>query len=320
MTEPAPSHLIESGLEPLLAKAITHLATPVFITDELGKIVWVNDAFCQLSGYAAEEVLGHTPAMLQSGQHGDGFYEHMWQTVRAGQVWHGEVVDQRKDGSRYTADEIISPLRENDGHVTHFIALQHDITQRERATKQEHYMAYHDLLTGLPNRAMFNLLQQKAIAQANRTQQLMAVMFIDLDGFKPVNDTLGHRAGDQLLAAVGERLRSSIRQSDTIARVGGDEFAMLVPGLEDAETADMLARKVTVNLARPFSLRGERIQIHASVGIALFPSHGADGETLLAHADKAMYQAKLQGGNRHVFYANAAPQGWESRAPPLHPH
>ncbi|MES2899811.1 MAG: sensor domain-containing diguanylate cyclase [Pseudomonadota bacterium] len=300
-------------MQPLLAAALERLASPVFITDEAGRIVWVNAAFCQLSGYSPDEVLGQTPAMLHSGPHGAHFYEQLWQTVRAGNVWHGEVVDQRKDGTLYTAEEVISPLQRADGHISNFIALQHDITQRERMHQHEHYMAYHDALTGLPNRALLQVIQQKAISQAHRTQQLLAVMFIDLDGFKPVNDSLGHSAGDQLLAAVGERLRSSIRQSDTIARVGGDEFAMLVTGLDNTETAEALAQKLLDNLARPFAVGGHRIQIHASIGIAIYPAHGTDGDVLLVNADRAMYQAKLKGGNRAQFFVQGAAMGWEQR-------
>ncbi len=318
MAAPDPSSpSLNSDLQPLLAAALERLATPVFITDEGGHIIWVNAAFSELSGYSPEEVVGHTPAMLHSGAHGTHFYEQLWQTVRAGHVWHGEVVDQRKDGTLYTAEEVISPLQREDGRISNFIALQHDITQRERLHQREHYLAYHDLLTGLPTRALLQLIQQKAISLANRTQQLLAVMFIDLDGFKPVNDQQGHKAGDQLLAAVGERLRSSIRQSDTIARVGGDEFAMLVPGLDNTETAEALAQKVLDNLARPFALRGRRIQIHASIGIAIFPVHGSDGETLLANADRAMYQAKLQGGNRAQLFVNSSAGNWAPRGAPV---
>jgi diguanylate cyclase (GGDEF)-like protein/PAS domain S-box-containing protein len=293
---------VQSSLQPLLAHALTHVANPIFITDQSGKIVWVNEAFCQVSGYTAEEALGSTPAMLQSGRQSPASHADMWQTIRSGRVWHGEVVDQRKDGSTYRADEVITPLRDAKGAVSHFIAVQHDITQREKEYQHERYLAYHDQLTGLPNRAMLRDIQQKVLAHAMRTQQLVAFMFVDLDGFKPVNDRLGHNVGDHLLAAVADRMRTGIRQSDTIARVGGDEFAVLVSGLDGRETAELLARKLLDALSRPFVMRGEKFSISASIGIAMFPADGANGDALLVHADRAMYQAKLLGGNRSCFY------------------
>ncbi len=292
----------------LLAQAMAAIANAIFITDSDGKIVWVNDAFCRLSGYTAQEALGRTPALLQSGRHNRAFYAQLWRTIRAGQVWQGEIDDVRKDGSGYTVDEVITPLHDAQGTITHFVAIQHDITQRKAQIEREHQLAYHDALTGLPNRAALREAQQRAISQARRKQHMLATLFIDLDGFKPVNDSLGHHIGDQLLAAVAERLRGAVRQVDTIARFGGDEFAVLVSELQSAQVAEALARKLLDALAQPFALRGRQVRISASIGIALYPGDGEDAETLLINADKAMYQAKCHGGNHYQRYDPAPPR------------
>ena len=305
--------------QPLLAKALASTASAIFITDQNGKIVWVNDAFSRLSGFSAEDVIGCTPAILQSGKHGPAFYTQLWRTILAGNVWQGEMIDQKKDGSFYTVDEIITPLFDEQGQITHFIAIQHDITQRKRESEHDHQLAYHDILTGLPNRLSLLDLQQQAISQAGRTQHMIATLFVDLDRFKPVNDTFGHHMGDQLLIAVGERLRAAVRQSDVIARFGGDEFAILVTKLPDVEIAAALARKLLHTLSRPFLVRGQKLSIGASIGIVVYPAAGKDPETLLMNADKAMYEAKCQGGNSfHVFDATLSQDaGAESQVPAM---
>jgi len=304
----------QAPLQPLLAQAMMCIADPIFITDDTGKIVWINDAFSRLSGYDSDEALGHTPAILQSGKQNPSFYAELWQTIRAGDVWQGEIVDRRKDGSYYTAEEIIAPLRNDQGAISHFIAVQHDITRRQQESERDRHLAYHDILTGLPNRVLLHEAQQKAISHARRTQQLLATMFLDLDGFKTVNDKLGHSTGDQLLVAVADRLRANIRQSDTIARFGGDEFAILVTGFEDISVPATLARKLIDALTHPFVLRGQKFSLSASIGIALYPADGNDPETLLVNADKAMYQAKVEGGRRWRFYDSASCNRMQERS------
>lgn len=289
-----------------LAQALASVGNAIFITDEDGRIIWVNDAFSRLSGYAAEDSIGRTPAILSSGRQSDSFYSQLWRTINAGQVWKGEVEDRKKDGSTYIVDEVITPLFDATGAITNFIAIQHDITLRKQETERDHHLAYHDILTGLPNRAMFIDVQRKAIAYARRTHRLLATLFLDLDGFKPVNDTYGHRMGDQLLIAVGERLRAAVRQEDTIARFGGDEFAILIPGLTEPSVVETLAQKLVDAVSRPFVLRGKKVSIKVSIGIAMYPSDGSDAETLLMNADNAMYQAKFHGGNVFEFYSAAA--------------
>ena len=286
----------------LLAKALTSTATAIFITDARGQIVWANDAFHRLSGYSPEDIIGHTPAILQSGKQDDSFYAQLWQTILAGNVWQGEVIDQRKDGSLYTVEEIITPLLNEQGAITHFIAIQHDITLRKQESEHDRYLAYHDALTGLPNRALFISVQNNAISRAKRTQHALATLFLDLDNFKPVNDTHGHHIGDQLLVAVADRMRAAVRESDLVARFGGDEFGILLTDLVDRNVIASLARKLLDTLRMPFMLRGQKLQISASIGVAIYPADGEESETLLINADKAMYQAKLQGGNAYRLY------------------
>lgn len=300
---PFPVNASQAAQQLLLSHALASTANAIFITDVAGKIVWINEAFSRLSGYSKEDAIGCTPAILHSGKQGRSFYMQLWQTVQAGKVWQGELIERRKDGSLYTVDEIITPLFDEHGALTHFIAIQHDISQRQRESERHHHLAYHDVLTGLPNRANFLAVQAQAILQAKQAQHMLATLFLDLDKFKPVNDTLGHHIGDQLLAAVAERLRAAIREADNVARFGGDEFAILLTDLPDTAVATRLARKLLDILSQPFVLRGQTVTISASIGIAIYPADGDDSETLLMHADKAMYQAKSRGDNNCLLYS-----------------
>lgn len=286
----------------LLEKALTVAANAAFITDRDGCIVWVNDAFCRASGYSAQESVGRTPSFLKSGRQDPAFYRALWQTILAGDMWRGEVVERRKDGSLYAVDQTITPIRDDTGSVTHFLAIQNDITERKRQTERDHYLAYHDDLTNLPNRALFMGVLQHAINHARQSGRSLALLFLDLDGFKPINDTLGHPIGDRLLIAVSERLSAAVRKSDTVARVGGDEFAIIQTDLQDAGIAASLADKLLQSLAQPFRVDGQRVRTTASIGIAVFPADGDKPEELLMKADKAMYGAKHRGRNQYTFY------------------
>ena len=292
--EPAPTAL--------LATAITQMANAVMITDVEGRIAWVNDAFCQMCGYARADLIGATPSILKSGRQSAEVYTGLWQHVLSGKVWEGTLVDARKDHSLYVADQTISPLRDADGVIRHFVAVQRDVTQREKHRERDRFLSLHDPLTGLPNRALLREAIGKAISSASRSRQLVAIMFIDLDGFKPVNDSYGHHVGDQLLCAVAERLQKAVRQSDTVARVGGDEFVALAAGLDHPEGAAGLAAKLVDSLTSPFVVRANRLGVGASVGIAMFPTDGQDGDTLVDNADRAMYRAKFHGGKRYHFF------------------
>jgi diguanylate cyclase (GGDEF)-like protein/PAS domain S-box-containing protein len=287
----------------LLVNALVSVATAIFITDRSGRIVWANEAFSRLSGYPPEEVIGSTPGMLvKSDMQSKDFYEGMWNTILAGKAWRGVLVDRRKDGTLYSVDESITPLFGEDGAISHFIAIQQDIALRNEQVERDRYLAYHDALTGLANRRLFEDIEQQALARSQRLHELVALMFLDLDKFKPVNDSLGHGIGDQLLLAVAERLSAAIRRSDCVARIGGDEFAVLVPGLEDSSIAAMLAAKLVDAIARPFVIAEHRIQIASSIGIAMFPTDSQESDELMRKADQAMYFAKGEGGNAYRFY------------------
>lgn len=286
----------------LLAHALESVANAIFLTDHKGKIIWANEAFARLSGYSLADVFLRTPAILKSGHQSDDFYAQLWQTIKSGQVWQGDVIDRRKDGSLFAVDETITPLFDEHGQITHFIAIQHDITSRKQENEHARHLAYHDALTALPNRACFFDLLEAALLNASRANYMLATMFVDLDRFKPVNDTLGHHIGDQLLVAVAERIRVALRHADTVARIGGDEFVVLIDELENTHIASRLAQKLVDTLAHPFVLEGQTIKVSASVGVSLYPSDGADSHTLLMHADQAMYRAKSCGGNQFQLY------------------
>ncbi len=284
----------------LLARALTGISNPVLITTADGKIVWVNAAFCAMSGYTSHELLGQSPAILQSGEQDAGFYGQLWKTIKRGEPWRGELVNCRRNGSLFTAEQTITPLFDNEGQITHFAAIQQDITDSKHEDEQHQYLAYHDSLTGLPNRLHFLQMVLAAIDRCADKDCVHALLFIDLDKFKPVNDTHGHPVGDALLVAVSQRLRAAMRKNDLLARIGGDEFVALRTDLQDLARADALAQTLVKSLSRPFSIGANLLSIGASVGIAFWPQDGRDAATLIQAADKAMYRAKQSGGNSWV--------------------
>ncbi|WP_051181734.1 EAL domain-containing protein [Thermithiobacillus tepidarius DSM 3134] len=282
--------------------AMVSAANAIFITDREGRIQWVNQAFTRLSGYTAAEAVGQTPRLLKSGQQDSAFYRAFWETILAGQVWQGEVTERRKDGERYTVNEIITPLLDEQGKVTHFVAIQEDISARKQAEAHIRHLAHHDGLTGLPNRLLFQDRLQQGIARAKRSEQMLALLFLDLDHFKLINDTLGHHVGDLLLQAVAERLRSCVREGDTVARLGGDEFTVILPDMSQVRDAALVARKILEALSRPFQLGERKVFVTSSVGITFYPEDGQSTDDLLKHADTAMYRAKERGRNNYQFY------------------
>jgi diguanylate cyclase (GGDEF)-like protein/PAS domain S-box-containing protein len=275
----------------------------IMVTDRDARILAVNQAFCEITGYDVAEVLGGTPARFKSGRHDAEFYRAMWDAlIRTGR-WQGEVWDRRKDGQVYPKWLSISAVRDASGQTARYVSLFADITHLKESEARLEHLAHFDPLTGLPNRLLFNSRLEHALEQARRHGQRVAVLFLDLDRFKTVNDSLGHPAGDELLIAVARRIRGRLREEDTVARLGGDEFVILLERLEDAQTAAVVAQDVLKVLTAPVMLGGGReVFIGGSIGISLYPDDAAEATRLVSSADAALYQAKEQGRNTYCFY------------------
>ncbi len=274
----------------------------IMLTDAQRKILAVNRAFSAITGYSEAEVVGKTPAVLSSGRHDEPFYRHMWEALEQQGSWEGEIWNRRKNGEVYPEWRSINAIWDEQGRVTNYISVFNDFSALKHSQEQLEHLALHDPLTDLPNRVMFRTRLDHAIERANRDGRQVAVLFLDLDNFKNVNDSLGHPVGDELLEQVAERLRRLIRKEDTLARLGGDEFVVLMEGLRREKQSEVLAGKLIHTLTAPFQLEGHDVYIGASIGIALCPDDGADVDTLVRNADAAMYQAKQSGRNRYHFY------------------
>ena len=298
----ARNNALGGAKQDLLAEALAKVANAIFITDSQGRIIWSNSAFSQLSGYSEQEVMGRTPSFLKSGRQDAGAYSEMWNTVRSGKVWRGKLVERRKNGALFVVEETITPLMDPAGNITHYIAIQHDLTLREKESERTHFLAYHDSLTGLANRELLLNFLEEAIAVAKRAGHMVGVLFLDLDAFKSVNDRLGHRVGDRLLRTVAERLNAAVRKSDMVARLGGDEFVIVQADVENPGAVQALGQKLVTRIGLPYNFHGVKVNIKTSVGIALFPEHGNDPERLLTLADRAMYKAKKAGGDGYRFF------------------
>lgn len=285
----------------LLGTALASAGNGVFITDRRGRIQWLNQSFTRLTGYSAQDALGETPRIIKSGKQGADYYHKLWQTITAGEVWSSETVEKRKDGSEFTVQQTITPIRDAGGEVSHFISILEDITAQKVTEARIQHLAHHDALTDLPNRALFYDRLQQVLVQAKRGMHPAALMFLDLDRFKTVNDTLGHHIGDQLLQEVANRIRTCVRESDTVARLGGDEFTVLLPQTADREGAAVVAHKIIGVFAEPFVLDGHELYASTSIGIALYPLDTDDCDKLVKLADNAMYEAKQRGRNNYCF-------------------
>ena len=275
----------------------------VMITDAQERIITVNPAFSEITGYSAEEVLGQTPAVLRSGRQGPEFYAEMSRALQEHGAWQGELWNRRKSGEIYAEWLSISVVRDPDGRIARYVGVFSDISQLKISQERLEFLAHHDPLTGLPNRVMFCDRLELAMHRADREGTLAAVLFLDLDRFKHVNDSLGHSAGDLLLQQVAERLQDAVRRQDTVARQGGDEFTLLLDGLHDGERAAGLAQKLVDAIALPFVVDGHELFLGASIGISVYPVDGRDVESLLRNADAAMYRAKEAGRNTYAFYS-----------------
>lgn len=294
-------HLMQEKLQ-LAATVFENTAEGVLITDIDQRISAVNRAFSEITGYSEIEALGQTPRLLASGQHDSAFYAAMWHQLTAEGHWQGEIYNKRKNGELYPGWLTISAVRNNEQAITHFVAVFADISSLKHAQAKLDYQAHHDPLTGLPNRALFENRLQAALACSQTSNRQGAVLFLDLDRFKHINDSLGHPVGDLLLKGIAQRLKEQVRDVDTVARLGGDEFIILLPGLHRPSDASAIANKLLAGFSAPFQAGEHEFFTSASIGISLYPQDGTDVSTLIRNADAAMYRSKAKGRNRVEAY------------------
>lgn len=286
----------------LAAGVFKHSSEAIMITDRDTRILRVNPAFSRITGYSATEVIGKTPRLLKSGQHGEEFYRELWESLLRDDVWQGEVWDRRSDGGVFPAWQNITAVRDSSGEIVQYISVFSDITEKKLSEQRIFHLAHYDGLTGLPNRASFHDQFEHTLLHAQRHGEQIALLFLDLDHFKLINDASGHPAGDELLKQVAVRLKELIRKEDTVARLGGDEFTVLLSEIDSSDDAATVAEKILHEIARPFRLDHTEVVISASIGISAFPNDGSDAATLLKNADTAMYRAKENGRNNFQFY------------------
>jgi diguanylate cyclase (GGDEF)-like protein/PAS domain S-box-containing protein len=286
----------------LAATVFESAADAILVTDGRNRILDVNPAFEQITGYSKAEVLGRNPRVLKSGKHDAPFYQAMWNKLLESGHWEGEIWDRRKDGSLYPKWMSLVAVQHDD-RVSRFVAIFRDISSFKKTEQQLQRLAHYDSLTGLANRTLLNAHLEQAIHLAQRNAWQLAVVFLDLDHFKEINDSLGHSAGDRLLSAVAARLREQIRESDLIARLGGDEFVIILPKISDTASVAGVLEKIRLVLAQPFVLQGYELSVTASMGVSVYPADGGDQEFLLRNADAAMYHAKNNGRAAWSFYS-----------------
>ena len=281
----------------------------IIITDQEQRILAVNRAFTEITGYSEQEVLGEKPTLLRSGRHDESFYQAMWATLGTTGQWRGEFWNRRSNGDIYPQLSTISEVRDQAGRLTNYVAVFGDITQLKRSEEELYRLAHRDALTGLPNRTLLRARLEQSLSRASRDGAMLALLFLDLDLFKNVNDTLGHPVGDALLQSVAAAMATKIRAADSIARLGGDEFVVLMEDIDEPNMAAQLARRLLEVFAEPFDAGGRELYITASIGISIFPMDGEDMDALLSNADVAMYQAKEHGRNTYRFFEPSMTEG-----------
>lgn len=292
----------------LIETVFENASEGIFITDIDVRIIKANPAFSRLTGYANEEVIGRNPRFLQSGIHDHAFYQDMWQALRDTGEWSGEVWDRRKSGEIFPEILSINAVRDREGVLTHYIALFSDITTQKQVQEQLNDMATHDALTGLPNRIALSAKLHQSLVTASQHNRLVAVCFVDLDEFKPINDTYGHEAGDQVLIEVAQRLKRVTRSYDTVARIGGDEFVILLAEFTNMDEIEIALERILDELRKPIAIGAARVTVSASIGVTVHPFDESDTDTLIRHADQAMYGAKNMGRNAWQLFDTADEQ------------
>ena len=286
----------------LAREVFINVREAIIVTDENARILDVNPAFTDVTGFERDDVIGMNPNLLQSGRQKNGFYQSMWQALQQNGYWEGEFQNRHKDGRFYTQTSTISAVRNDHGQIVRFISIASDVTQLRASQRQMEHLAFHDRLTDLPNRAMLAEQLKLALTHAEEADKLLGVCYIDLDGFKLINDIWGHDTGDQVLVEVSARLRSCIAEADTVARLGGDEFVVLLGDAPNVSSIEQALQRILQTLSMPFLIEQQEADLSASIGVAIFPDDVDDADMLIRRADQAMYIAKRQGKNRfHLF-------------------
>lgn len=286
----------------LAARVFSEAHEGISISDADGIIIDANPTFCAITGYPRDEVIGQSHRILKSGRHDNDFYQQLWQSLLTEGHWQGEIWNRKKSGELHVVSVTISAMRNQNGEIINFVGLFSDVTQAKLQQQQLEKMAHHDPLTELPNRILFTDRFHQALVHCKRDKTLLGVVYMDLDGFKQVNDRLGHEAGDQLLIEVATRIKASLREEDTVSRLGGDEFALLLSGIESKAHCEQVLQRIHQAIVQPYDIDGQAVTIGVSSGVTLYPQDFSDGDSLLRHADQSMYQAKQHGRNRFEFF------------------
>lgn len=287
----------------LAATVYNYSNEAMMITDAHNHIVATNPAFTALTGYSAEEALGQNPRMLGSGRHDEGFYAGLWKTLLSENHWEGDVWNRKKSGEVYAEWLSITAVQDEQGVTQNYVSLFSDVTEEKMAAEQILEHANYDLLTRLPNRRLFHDRLDQGMKQADRLGESLALIFLDLDYFKEVNDSMGHQAGDDLLIQVASRISAKVRATDTVARLGGDEFTVILPNITDVDAVGRVAQSIVDTLSQPFNLGIKEAHISASIGISIYPNDATEMQTLLKRADEAMYLSKSHGRNRFTYFS-----------------
>lgn len=287
----------------LSASVFTHTHEGILISDKDNVIVDVNEAFTTITGYSRDDVIGKKPNILKSNRHDKKFYSKFWTSLNKDGVWKGELWNRKKNGAEYVENATISVIYDNNKNVQNYVSMFTDITQQKLLQQKLEHNAYYDALTDLPNRILFADRMKQAISQAVRKKQLIAIAYIDIDGFKEVNDTYGHEVGDKLLILLAEKMTKLLRESDTISRVGGDEFIALFVDIQNKEVADVLLNRLIDTIAEPVTINNFSVNVSASIGVTFYPQKDKlDSDQVIRQADQAMYQAKLSGKNQYIIF------------------
>lgn len=289
--------------DPIFREFFYQNQSAMFITGADATILEVNASFSRITGYKREEIIGMSPALMKSNRHNREFYRQFWEALLEKGYWEGEIWDTRKDGREYPKWMTISALRNDAGEITHYLAIFSDISEMKKSQDFFRFLARHDSLTHLPNRLAFAEHVLLKFQDNERTGSRLAIAFLDLDGFKQINDQMGHLAGDRLLELVGERMVGSVKDTDMVARHGGDEFVICLSKIKDADDVEQVLRRIIDSLEQPYKLDDREIKISVSVGVALFPDNGETLEILLKRADAAMYAAK-DTPDTNIFFFN----------------